>query len=358
LLGLFFPSCCFAANYEYPYWILDHPDGSNRYRLNVSVTSSLYDYYRSKDHDVHSAYGFGQFVTPFALKPIADSLWNVYSEDEDFANGVLMIIHQIRYEASGPQKYPVETIVENEGDCDLFSFVVASVMMAGGLDVVLLYYERQDHMNVGVNLSHVPDDARDAVCYFSYSGKRYFMAETTGGNWENGWRVGECPDLLDGASSRIITLEEAEQLSPGQVSSSYDALTTSSITLSLSSAFVIEGGSVTISGSISSASTNRSIIIYAKSGSSWVILTTVQCDPSGRYSYDWKPTSIATYFVRASWSGDADHAGTDSSVQSLRVVPLSLILVVVMSVSFVAVAAVILVVLRRTGTVQEGSSVQ
>jgi len=49
--------------------------------------------------------------------------------------------------------------VENEGDCDLFSFVAASTMMAGGLDVVLLLYETQSHMNVGVNLSHEPDDA-------------------------------------------------------------------------------------------------------------------------------------------------------------------------------------------------------
>lgn len=65
--------------------------------------------------------------------------------------------------ASALQKYPVEVIVENEGDCDLLSFVAASIMMAGGLDIVLLYYESQKHMNVGVNLTHAPEDARTAV---------------------------------------------------------------------------------------------------------------------------------------------------------------------------------------------------
>lgn len=67
------------------------------------------------------------------------------------------------------------------------------------------------------------------------------MAETTGGNWENGWRVGECADEFKKASARIITLENAEQLSPGQISSSYSLLASSSITLGLSSTLVIQG---------------------------------------------------------------------------------------------------------------------
>ncbi len=159
-----------------------------------------------------------------------------------------MITHQIPYEESTPQKYPVETIVQDEGDCDLFSFVAASVMMAGGLDVVLFYYEAEKHMNVGVYLSQTPDDARSTVYYINYDGKSYYMAETTGGNWQEGWRVGECPDELKEASAQIITLEDAEQMSPGQVSASYSALNSSSITLALSSTYIVRGGTVTVSG--------------------------------------------------------------------------------------------------------------
>jgi len=143
------PSCSFGADFAHSYWLLDHPDGSNRYELNVSVSSSLYDYYVGKDHNLRSRYDLGKFVTPYALEPVADSLWTIYGDDEDFANGVLMIVHQIPYEASAPQKYPVETIVQDEGDCDLFSFVAASVLVAGGLDVVLLFYDSEDHMNMG-----------------------------------------------------------------------------------------------------------------------------------------------------------------------------------------------------------------
>ena len=186
----FFLSNCFAVSYSYTYELLDHPD--SRYLLTVSLTSSLYDYYQSEDHEIYSTGDLAKFVTPTSLLPIADSLWSIYSSDEDFANGVLMIVHQIPYEESTPQSYPVETIVENEGDCDLLSFIAASVMKAGGLDVVLLYYETRSHMNIGVNLSHEPQDARSALYYHIYDGKRYYVAECTGGNWENGWRVGEC----------------------------------------------------------------------------------------------------------------------------------------------------------------------
>jgi hypothetical protein len=117
-----FPSAL-AADYEYSYWLFDHPDGFDRFELNVSVFSSLYDYYVGKDHTLRSELDLGKFVTPYAVKPVADSLWTLYQDDEDFANGALMIVHQIPYQASAPQKYPVETIAANEGDCDLFSFI-------------------------------------------------------------------------------------------------------------------------------------------------------------------------------------------------------------------------------------------
>jgi hypothetical protein len=357
LVGLFLPYSCFAANYEYSYWLLDHPDGSNRYRLTVSVTSSLYEYYRNKDHDMDS-YDFAKFVTPNALKPIADNLWRIYNDYEDFANGVLMIVHQIPYVASAPQKYPVEVIVENEGDCDLLSFVAASIMMAGGLDVVLLYYERQKHMNVGVNLSHAPEDARTAVYYFSYDGKRYYMAETTGGNWENGWRVGECPDEFKKASARIITLENAEKSAPGQVSSSYSALASSSITSTLSSTLLIQGGAVTISGQISPAQSNKIIAIYIRSSSSsWSLLKTVTSDSNGQYSSTWSPGFAGTYSIRASWSGDADYTGADSDIQTLTVIPFSWLLIAIAAVVLASLATLVIATSKRSGMPSEDFSI-
>ncbi len=346
LVAFFLPNCCFAANYDYTYGLLDHPGGSTDYELTVSVTSSLYDYYRSKDHNLY-LYDFAKFVTPNSLEPMADSLWSIYSDEEDFANGVLMIVHQIPYEESGPQKYPVETIVENEGDCDLFSFIAASIMMAGGLDVVLLFYETQSHMCVGVNLPHEPEDARSTVYYYNHNGKQYYVAECTGGDWKNGWRVGESPEMLRGVSARIITLEGYEKSSPGQVSSSYGVLAPSSLFLAFSSRFVIGKSAVTMSGSISPALSGKNVTLYVSSiGSPLSVLVTVVTDSDGRFSYTWRPSSAGTFLIRASWSGDADYAGAESSMHRLIVVPLEWLMMGVMVIASLAVLLVVTLATR------------
>lgn len=347
LAVFFLPHCCFAANYDYTYELLNHPDGSTNYQLTISVTSSLYEYYRSKDHNVYS-YDFAKFVTPNPLKPVADDLWSIYSDDEDFANGVLMIVHQIPYVASGPQKYPVETIVENEGDCDLLSFIAASIMKAGGLDVVLFLYQTESHMNVGVHLSHEPNDARSTVYYYTHDGKRYYVAECTGDDWRNGWRVGECPDIIRGVSARIITLEDCEQSSPGQVSSSYDALVASSLSLAVSTGFAIAGSTVTVGGSISPVLLGKNVTLYvSSSGSPLSALATVVTDSDGRYSYTWRPSSAGISSIRASWSGDAEYAGADSSTCTLIVVPLEWLMMGIMIIVLLIVLFIITLATRR-----------
>ncbi len=349
LVRLSLPHASSAANYTYSYWLLDQPDGSSRYELTVSVTSSLYEYYQSKDHDLYSL-DFSKFVTPYALKPMADSLWSIYTDVEDFANGVLMIVHQIPYKESAPQGFPVETIAQNEGDCDLFSFVAASVMIAGGLDVVLFYYEVEKHMTVGVYLSSTPNDARSEVYYIDYNGKPYYMAETTGDSWEKGWRVGECPDELKDASAQIITLENAEQSSPGQVSASYSVLASSSISLRLSTPYTFQGSIVTASGQLSPAGPNKSVTIYAGKGNSqWGVLGTATTDSDGKFSFLWIPRSASTYYIRASWSGNADYAGSDSGIHRLMVLPFDLTFISILSVvtAGVILVAVLAVMLKR-----------
>ncbi len=342
---LFMPCHCLAANYVHSYWLLNHPDGSTRYRLTVSMTPFLYEYYLSKDHNL-PLYEFAKFVTPNALEPIAKNLWNIYDEEEDFANGVLMILHQIPYEESDA-RYPVETIVENQGDCDTFSFVAASIMKAGGLEVVLLCYETESHMNVGVHLSQSPQDARSTVHYYSYQGKKYYVAECTGGNWQKGWRVGEFPEEFEGASAGIITLEDCEQQSPGQVSSSYTSPASSSISLALSSTYVIQSRAVTISGSISPPRSYTNVTIYARLGSFWSTLNTLVTDANGKYSYVWESSSAGVYYLRASWSGDSEYAGADSSICRLIVIPAYWLIYAIVAIILVGVAIVTALLTRQ-----------
>lgn len=351
LVVLFSPYPSFALTYDSVYGLLSHVDDSTYYQLSISVTSSLYDYYQSKDHTTSSLSDLAKFVTPTTLSPIADDLWSVYGDEEDFANGVLMIVHQIPYNESGPQKYPVETLVENEGDCDLFSFIAASIMKAGGLDVVLLYYEELTHMNVGIYFLEPPDDARFDVAYFRHGGKTYYVAECTGdwNDWENGWRVGECPEEFKGASAQVITLENCEKWSPEQVSSSLAETSSSTLTLKVSSRLTIEGISVTVSGSISPVSSSENVTIYVSSdGLSWNFLEKATTDSQGHFSCTWMPRTGGMNYVRASWPGDEDYKGTESAVYTVFVLPLYWLLA-----GIACIAMIIVLVLVRPKKTEE-----
>ncbi len=313
VLSYFLP-CCWSQNFSLTYQLSDVPGGSEYYQLNVSVSQSLYDYYVSSTHTLFSIRDFPTFVTPYVMMPVADKLWEIYSVEEDFANGVLMIVHQIPYVETLPVKYPVETIVANEGDCDLFSCLAASILKAAGFNVVLLYYEDEAHMNVGVHLQQRPQLSREQAYYVTHNNVRYYVAECTGDDW----RVGECPDLLKQSSPQVITLENSNSQEPGQVSASYESLESSALSLLVSPSLTIQGNTVTISGTLNPPLNNRNVTIFLKSNNSpWTILTVVMTESNGRFTYLWKADVAGVNHFRAGWSGDNDHVGADSQVQIL-----------------------------------------
>jgi len=330
------------GSYSITYQLLNHPDGHRHFSLNIVVSESLHEYYVEKTHGAAHIRDFAQFVTPYALEPIADRLWDIYVDDEDFANGVLMIVHQIPYQETANPKYPVETMVGNEGDCDLFSFVAASIIMAGDLDVVLLYYESEAHMNIGVRLSHEPDDARQEISYVTYDNKRYYVAECTGGDWQSGWRVGECPTSLEQASVQVITLENHEQVAPGQVSASYKALEASTISMDVSPTFLIEGGQVVLSGQILPALQNETITIYIKTMNlPWTVQETSVTDFGGEFIYVWNTQVSGICYVRASWSGNDEYAAADSPTRTLTILPTLLVLLLTITAISICLAVVV-----------------
>jgi len=96
----------------------------------------------------------------------------------------------------------------------------------------------------------------------------------------------------------------------------------SSVTISLSTDFILIGESVVISGSIYTTDVphTATVVIEYKSSSSlsWSILATVTA-VDGDYSYTWTPSTAGTYNLRARWDGDDTHFGATSSVVTLTV---------------------------------------
>jgi len=68
-------------------------------------------------------------------------------------------------------KYAIETIVDERGDCEDTSFLMASILEALDVDTVLLLYS--DHMAVGFASDNCPGN------YYHYQGRKYCFLETT-----------------------------------------------------------------------------------------------------------------------------------------------------------------------------------
>ena len=340
---------CYSDNISYSYQLLNKPDGSTPYRLNVVIPQSLLEYYVGNSHALYSDSDFAEFVTPNALRPIAEVMQQIYQSEEDFANGVLMIVHQINYEPTVPSKYPVETMAVNSGDCDLFSYIAASIVAAAGMNAVLFYYESEAHMNLGVSLAQPPEEARGQPYCMTYNGVEYYVAECTGGNWQTGWRVGECPPDLKFADARIITLENMEQVSVGQVSASLNNLSPSTISLSLSTTIVTGGSPVTLSGELSPLRAEEAVSIYMKVNSEpWRLIGTTLTDTNGRYMLTWTADSDGICYFRGSWSGSTEYAAADSPVQSVTVISTFFIILLVVTAVLVSAGVIVLVMSRQT----------
>lgn len=330
------------------YQLLNHPDGNTTYELNVAIPETLQQYYTDKNHRSATSNDFAKFVTPYALQPIADRLWDIYDNPEDFANGALMIVHQINYVETLPAKYPVETMIDGQGDCDLFSYIAASIMKAGGLDVVLLYYEAQTHMNIGVHLSNPPQDARDSVYYVTHDSIKYYVAESTGGNWKNGWRVGECPAELKQVSAEVITLENAEQVAPGQVSASFTAMEPSVLSLEVSPSISIQNSAITIQGQLAPEMSNENVTLYASDNSSpWTVIGTATTQPNGHFEYIWTTATTGLHSIRAAWSGNGQYTGAISLAKSATVLPLFLTALIGVAVVAAVIGAIAVLVAKH-----------
>lgn len=90
-------------------------------------------------------------------------------------------------------RYPIETLVDNGGDCEDSSILTAALIREMGYGAVLLQFK--DHVAVGVKGG---DGIRGT--YFEYRGDKYYYIETTGDNWE----IGEIPDEYKYDKAEVI----------------------------------------------------------------------------------------------------------------------------------------------------------
>lgn len=131
-------------------------------------------------------------------------------------------------------------------------------------------------------------------------------------NWNNSTFRGRASESINLAVNYV-----ADVLSTLYKQSSLVKKTTA-ISCLVSSPTILEGETVTISGTID-ADVSAGVLIQTSvdQGTSWMNLTTASAI-HGSYSYTWRATA-GIYKVRASWKGDSFNLGATSSLSSLTV---------------------------------------
>jgi len=91
-------------------------------------------------------------------------------------------------------KHPIESIVEQKGDCEDSSILLAALISVFNIDCVFI--EVPGHVAVGVAINN-PN-----CKYYNYNNKKYGFIETTNKNW----KIGDIPDKYKNTSVKIYTI--------------------------------------------------------------------------------------------------------------------------------------------------------
>ncbi len=174
------------------------------YTTQFGIPEDLYLYYKNYPRAGYY-YQDGRFATPYDLviRTIAEDITDVsissgnsnkFSIAVDFVES-MTYQYDINFNRNSDYpKYAIETIIDERGDCEDTSFLMASILEALNIDTVLLLFS--DHMAVGVYCTWCTGS------YYEHNGRKYFFLETTGeaGSWELGRAWGKYTD----ESAKII----------------------------------------------------------------------------------------------------------------------------------------------------------
>jgi len=169
-----------AQHFEWSY-------GGKIWTWNYSIHEDWYEYYKNKPRSPHGL----EYVTeddPF-MQEIAKALKEgAEKENYHLSSFIVSFVQGLPYiedyytSFDEYPKYPIETFIERNGDCEDTSYLFASLINATELGASLI--EFHNHMGVGVNTMH-----SQSGYYYPIGDEWYYYYETTG----EGWEIGELP---------------------------------------------------------------------------------------------------------------------------------------------------------------------
>lgn len=189
--------------------------GGKTWTWNLSIPTQLYDAYVSVPDSVRTQIplsSFGYFTTTedsymqeLAAKINATATQEGYSAYQE-VNFALAFVQSIPYatdfNSTGYQDYPrfpVETLVDDVGDCKSHSVLFATLTLTLGFEAV--YINPPDHLAVGVLGNNLQGT------YWTYDNQTYYYCETTG----EGFTIGQLPTQFDGQGAYVYPINTSQQ---------------------------------------------------------------------------------------------------------------------------------------------------
>jgi hypothetical protein len=210
-LGAFAQSDYYHEDFKWSY-------KGSEWTWSLDIPQSLYEAYKSVPVSTRTmngvgGYGFLTTTNDAYIKMVADKLEEAASkknyEPYDQVSFVLAFVQSLPYTSdqvtSGYDEYPrfpLETLVDNGGDCEDTSILFATLTLIMGYGTV--YINPPDHCAVGVLGNNLHG------YYYTYNNKTYYYCETTG----NGWEIGQIPTEFEDEKAYIYEINTYQQYVP------------------------------------------------------------------------------------------------------------------------------------------------
>ena len=156
----------------------------------------LYRYYQGRQHQSDD-------MVQFVLSDYDRATIRNLAESFNSLDSVISFVQSLRYvsdlDSKGEEEYvrfPIETLVDGEGDCEDLAILAASILHEMGYDVLLVILP--DHLALAVDCRDV-----DEGTFFTYQGRKYYFLEVS----HPGWKIGQIPDEFRHSEAKLVPLD-------------------------------------------------------------------------------------------------------------------------------------------------------
>ena len=178
------------------------------WRWNVGFPTAGYDYYKSKSHSRENNYAeyalssYDRTILQQIVQKFKDGgNQKGYTQNDNVLN-IVSFVQSLPYTSDRVTtgydeypRYPLETLIDDGGDCEDTAILTVALLHEMGYGVVLIHLP--GHMAVGIKGS---DNLRGTS--YEFQGEKYYYLETTG----KGWGIGDIPDQYKNLEAEIVPL--------------------------------------------------------------------------------------------------------------------------------------------------------